>query len=124
MNIFGDYDDLVIDMEGPEKFWAMKSKLRIPRSDIESIAYDPTKPPKKILALPFIKFPGSVIPGLMFAGTFVKRGERDFWYILMRHDGVLSIQTKKGSFNYDRIMISCGAETAQSVDEWWKETKR
>lgn len=121
MKVFGAQNDLIITLEGAERFWAVKSKIILPRASIADIEYDPARPPKKMLALQFFKLPGSVLPGIMFAGTFVKRGERDFWYIRMRYDGVISIKTKKDSFNYDRIMLSCSAEIAQDVVDWWKD---
>lgn len=120
MRIFGAENDLLIEMQGMEKFWTMKSKITLPRTSIADIEYDPSLPPRKALALPFFKFPGSVLPGIMFAGTFIKPGERDFWYIRMKNAGVISITTKKGSFSYDRIMLSCTPEIAQDIADWWK----
>lgn len=120
MRIFGAEDDLRIEMQGLEKFWTLKSRIVLPRAAIANIEYDPAVPPKKTLALPFFKFPGTVLPGIMFAGTFVKRGEREFWYIHFKNPGVISITTKQGSFNYDRIMLTCTPEIAQDIADWRK----
>lgn len=119
MRIVAHPDGLVIELEGLEVFWSLRRRIEIPRRVISSIQFLDEKPPQNF-ALPFIKFPGSVIPGLLMAGRFVKFGERDFWYLRVRHDGMISIRTKPGSFNYDRILLSCDTVTANDIGRWWK----
>lgn len=112
-------DGLVVKMEGLEAIWAMRRQLIIPRNVIANIEYLDQRPPQNF-ALPFIKFPGTVLPQVLMAGSFVKPGERDFWYLRVKHDGMVSITIKAGSFNYNRILLSCDAETANDIGSWWK----
>lgn len=119
MKIFGEGDQLTIQLEGLEKLWALKSRIKIPRQVISNINLL-EESPKKNFALPFIKFPGTVLPGVLLAGSFIKPGERDFWYLRVHHPGVLSIDLDPGSFAYDRIMVSCDSDSAAQAINWWR----
>jgi hypothetical protein len=119
MKITAHPDGLVIEMQGIEVLWTLRKRLVIPRNVISSIEYIDQKPPQNF-ALPFIKFPGTVWPRILMAGTFIKRGEKDFWYLRVRHDGMISIMTKPGRFNYNRVLLSCDDQTANDIGRWWK----
>ena len=119
MNIVAHPDAIDIEMQGLEVFWALRKRLVIPRQVISSIEYIDRKPPQNF-AWPFIKFPGSVLPKVVMAGTFVKPGEKDFWYLRVRHEGMISIVTQPDSFKYDRVLLSCDVETANDIGHWWK----
>lgn len=97
----------------------MRRQLVIPKRAIASIEYIDQKPPQNF-AWPFIKFPGSVLPRILMAGTFVKPGERDFWYLRVKHEGMISIMTIPGSFNYGRVLLSCDSDTANDIGHWWR----
>lgn len=121
MNFILEPAQLTIKMEGFEKFWALKSRLQIPQYAIENITYDLGKPQVSALHRPFFRFPGSALPGILFAGTYMKRGERDFWYLNMQQEGVLSMTFRPGTLNYDRAILSCASpEMAAQIIAWWK----
>ncbi|MFD8805393.1 hypothetical protein, partial [Streptomyces sp. NPDC059597] len=66
---------LVVEMEGLDKLWALKSRLDIPLANVRGATADPgiVKEPKGVRA------PGSHFPGLLVAGSFHTRGEWVFW---------------------------------------------
>lgn len=119
MKITVSPDGLEVEMEGWEVLWALRRRLMIPKQAISNIEYIDEKPPQNF-AWPFIKFPGTVLPKVLMAGTFVKPGEKDFWMLRVRHEGVLRITTAPGSFNYSRVLLSCDADTANDIGRWWK----
>lgn len=119
MKVIAHPDGLLIKLEGLERLWALRRQLSIPKQVIASVQFLDEKPPQNF-ALPFIKLPGTVLPKILMAGQFVKPGERDFWYLRVQHEGMVSIRSKPGSFKYDRVLLSCDAETANDIVQWWK----
>ncbi|WP_069170177.1 hypothetical protein [Streptomyces griseus] len=68
-------DNLVVVIEGLDKFWALKGSLTVPLAHVRGATVDPgiAGEPKGIRA------PGSHLPGVIIAGTFHQDGERVFW---------------------------------------------
>ena len=68
-------NDLVVEIEGLDKLWALKSRLVIPLANVRGATADPgiIRQPKGIRA------PGAKVPGVITAGTFHLDGERVFW---------------------------------------------
>ena len=67
-----DGDSLIVEIEGSDKLWALKSRLIIPLANVLGATADPgvIKEPKGIRA------PGAHVPGVITAGTFHIHGER------------------------------------------------
>lgn len=67
--------DLVVDVEGMDKLWTLKSTLTIPLRHVRGATPDPgvTAEPKGV------RGPGAHIPRLVAAGTFHQDGEKVFW---------------------------------------------
>ncbi len=67
---------LVLDVQGADKLWALKSSLEIPLEHITGIRADP-----EIARGWFhgIRLPGTFVPGVITAGTFYQHGQRLFW---------------------------------------------
>ncbi|SEF96649.1 hypothetical protein SAMN04489712_102652 [Thermomonospora echinospora] len=70
-----DGGTLVVEMEGLDKLWALKSRLEIPLENVRGATIDPgiVREPKGIRA------PGTHLPGVLVAGTFHINGQRVFW---------------------------------------------
>ena len=67
---------LVLNVKGADKLWALKSSLEIPLEHISGIKADPE------IARGWyhgIRMPGTSIPGVITAGTFYQHGNRVFW---------------------------------------------
>lgn len=72
--VFGD--KLVLNIEGADKLWALKSSLEIPLQHVVSVKADPEAAKGWYHG---IRLPGTNIPGVITAGTFYQDGKRVFW---------------------------------------------
>lgn len=67
---------LVITVEGADKFFALKSTLKIPLEHVAGIRADPEVARGWFHGL---RMPGTNIPGVITAGTFYLHERRVFW---------------------------------------------
>ena len=116
-------DLLTIRLEGMEKVWALKGRLQVPRYAVSEIDYLAQRPMLQDF-WGYLRIPGTGVPWRFLAGTFWRKGEREFWFVRMKHQGVLTIGLKPDTFPYHRLRISCSAEMAQDVSDWWRQGKR
>lgn len=91
-------EDLVVEIEGLDKLWALKSRLVIPLVNVRGATADPgmIKEPKGIRA------PGAHVPGVITAGTFHIDGERVFWDV---HDGTRAVVIELADQRYARLVV-------------------
>ncbi|MBL1072779.1 hypothetical protein JK358_00050 [Nocardia sp. 2] len=70
-----DGRNLVVEMPGWEKVWALKGRLEVPLRQVRGIKVDSAyaERPKGI------RFPGTYIPKVITAGTYLHQGEKIFW---------------------------------------------
>ncbi|KIQ65176.1 hypothetical protein [Kitasatospora griseola] len=70
-----DNGTLVVEIEGLDKLWAIKSRIEIPLANVRGATADPgvASEPKGI------KVGGTQWPGLITAGRFRRHGELVFW---------------------------------------------
>jgi hypothetical protein len=79
-------DELTITPKGLNKLWALRRTLTVPVSSITSA---------RVLSgalrdLPLgLRLPGTAIPGIVLAGTYLKRGERSLYVLRDARDMVL-----------------------------------
>ncbi|MFZ0292552.1 MAG: hypothetical protein WAL52_03035 [Candidatus Sulfotelmatobacter sp.] len=69
-------DQLVLNVRGTDKLWALKSSLEIPLKHVIGIRADPA------IAQGWwhgLRMPGTNVPGVITAGTFYQDGKRIFW---------------------------------------------
>jgi hypothetical protein len=93
-----DDDNLIVEIEGLDKLWALKSRLEIPLANVRGATADPgaIKEPKGIRA------PGAHLPGVITAGTFHIDGERVFWDI---HDATKAVVIELADERYARLIV-------------------
>lgn len=120
MKYITEQNQLTVQLEGLEKLWALKSRLQIPAYTIADITFVNEGPNTKG-RWSFLRFPGARIPGILLAGTYTKRGERDFWYIHGKQKGILTITFKPETLNYDRALLSCSRDIAEHLAAWWHQ---
>jgi len=68
--------NLLLQVQGADRLWALKSSLEIPLQHIAGIRADPS------IAHGWwhgFKLAGSNIPGVITAGTFYQHGQQVFW---------------------------------------------
>jgi hypothetical protein len=97
-HLHADGDTLVVEIEGLDKLWALKSRLTIPLANIRGATADPgmIRTPKGIRA------PGSHLPGVITAGTFHIDGERVFWDV---RDPAKAVVIELADERYARLVI-------------------
>jgi hypothetical protein len=93
-----DRDTLVVEVEGLDKLWALKSRLEIPLVSVRGATADPgiIKEPKGVRA------PGTHVPGVITAGTFHIDGERVFWDV---HDAAKAVVIELRDERYARLVV-------------------
>ena len=93
-----DDTDLVIEIEGMDKLWALQSRLTIPLANVRGATADPgiAKEPRGV------RVPGTWIPGVLTAGTFRRDGERVFWDV---HDPADAVVIELRDERYTRLII-------------------
>ncbi|MFG1925264.1 hypothetical protein [Cryptosporangium sp. NPDC048952] len=91
-------DDLVVEIEGMDKLWSLKSRLAIPLVNVRGATADPgiKADPKGLRA------PGTHLPGVLTAGTFHQDGERVFWNI---RDGARAVVIALTDERYARLVV-------------------
>nr|BFE58832.1 hypothetical protein GCM10020063_033580 [Dactylosporangium thailandense] len=93
-----DNGNLVVEIEGLDKLWALKSRLAIPLANVRGATADPgiAREPKGIRA------PGAHIPNVITAGTFHLDGEKVFWDV---HDPRKAVVIELTDERYARLVI-------------------
>jgi hypothetical protein len=69
-----DKDNILLEVLGWHKIWALKGRLQIKKSHIKSI-----KLAEKKLRPPCLRFPGAYIPGVIITGTYYGPKRKEFW---------------------------------------------
>jgi len=91
--------DLVVEVRGWSRLWTFKRRLRVPLSQISAVRWDPT------VAKGWWKgwrIPGTHIPGAIVAGTFYRRGGREFWDV---RDGSNAVTIELERSRYRRLVV-------------------
>ena len=89
---------LILEVQGWDRLWALKSRLEIPIEHLGGVSADPdaTRGWKGFRA------PGTYVPGVITAGTFHLDGERIFWDV---HDPARVIVIDLVDERYRRLVV-------------------
>ena len=93
-----DGNDLIVEVEGMDKLWALKSRLTIPLAHVRGATVDPGIMTED----KGWKWGGSRIPGVIVAGTFSQHGERIFWDV---HDKSKAVVVELHDDTYARLVV-------------------
>ena len=93
-----DGSDLVVEVEGLDRLWALKSRITIPLAHVRGATHDPgiVRDPKGIRA------PGTHLPGVLVAGTYHRDGDKVFWDV---HDPSDAVVIELSDEEYTRLVI-------------------
>jgi hypothetical protein len=115
-------NQLTIELEGFERLWALKHRLQIPHYAISEVDFLAQTPVMQDYG-GFLRFSGTSLPWRFLAGSYVRKGQREFWYVRTQQPGVMTITLKPGALRYGRIRITCSPEIALSIADWWRQTE-
>lgn len=90
--------DLVVEVEGMDKLWSLKSRLTIPLAHVRGATSDPGIVDEG----QGLKLAGARIPGVIVAGTFRQDGERVFWDV---HDKSKAVVIELQDDTYARLVV-------------------
>jgi hypothetical protein len=94
-----DGTDLVVNVEGPDRFWAFKSELRIPLAHVTGSERATEEARKWFHGL---RLGGTNLPGVITAGNFIEREGWVFWDV---HDPQGAIAIHLRDDHYARLVI-------------------
>ena len=94
-----EQENLVINVEGADKLWALKSSLSIPLAHVVKAEHNPEAAKGWWHG---IKFPGTNIPGIITAGSFYQHGEFTFWDV---HHPENAIVITLHDENYKQLVV-------------------
>ncbi|NUR70330.1 MAG: hypothetical protein HOU81_05890 [Hamadaea sp.] len=89
---------LVVEIEGMDKLWALKSRLEIPLANVRGATADPGV----ISESKGIRTAGTHMPGVITAGTFRVDGERIFWDV---RDPAKAVVIELRDERYARLIV-------------------
>jgi hypothetical protein len=92
-------DNAVFEVEGLDKFWALRSRIEVPLAHITGATFDPDAARGWWHGL---RLPGTQIPGLVTAGTFYQHGRRVF-YDVHHPDNTIVVALDHDA--YDQLIV-------------------
>ena len=98
---------IVFDVQGMDKFWALKSQIQIPVIHIASVTIDPEAARGWWHG---IRMPGTQIPGVITAGTFYQHGRRVFYDV---HDTDNTIVITLDHEKFDHLVVEVADPEAE-----------
>jgi hypothetical protein len=126
MKFVAEDDSLTITFEGMEIFWALKRKLVVPRSQIIDLAWEA----QYVLPQRMLRWAGTDLPSVLWAGRFVGGGKRAVLYVQrpvgvswsrnprpMQNVLVLNLRDNR----YDQIIVTCQPDIGAQLAAWWQE---
>ncbi|WP_406299694.1 hypothetical protein OG948_31435 [Embleya sp. NBC_00888] len=93
-----DGGSLIVEMEGLDKLWALKSRLTFPLGHVRGATADPGI----IKERKGFRSPGAHIPGLITAGSYRVHGERIFWDV---RDAGKAVVIELADEQYARLVV-------------------
>ncbi len=93
---------LLVHVRGADTFWAFKSQLEIPLTNIVGAEVDPAVGEHWGDVVKGIRLPGTHAPGVIAAGSFYTSGGWVFWDV---HDPQKALTIKLAHEHYTKLVI-------------------
>jgi hypothetical protein len=109
-------DRLTLTFEGAERFWAFKaSPVSVPRDRVTGVQN--RLPPSTWKTL---RAPGTMVPGLIKAGTYYTPAGKELWYATRAHKGdPLAIELAGGEpYRWIALTIEDSVAWAERIRAW------
>jgi hypothetical protein len=125
MKFILEEEQLVIELEGVEKFFGLKNRLNIPEEKITGLEWHSEMTYDERIW----RVAGTGIPGVLYAGHF--RGHGDWYYLYLHQphgiswvDGAIIAQNTLVittiDFPYRQILVTCLPEIGEQLVRWWR----
>jgi len=114
VNITREGSDFIFEIEGWHKLWSLKSSLRIPASHISKVYHDE----KQSVSVWGFRFPGTQIPGIISAGTFIVKDGTIFCDIT---DAAKAIIVELHDEHYTKLIVDVH-DPAKAIELLTKKT--
>jgi len=98
--------ELVLEVEGLDKLWTLRSRLQLPLAHVRSVQPDPEAARRWFHGF---RLAGSNIPGVLTAGTFYEDGGLVFWDV---HNPERAIALELSHERYRRLIVEVADPTA------------
>ncbi len=92
-------DTLTLHVTGVDRFLALKSSLSVPLAHVAAIDQDVTE---ASVIYHGLRLPGTGIPGVVTAGSFLRDGQWTFWDV---HDPAKSVIVRLRDEHYTRLVV-------------------
>jgi hypothetical protein len=99
VNIIIDGNQAILEVQGFDKLWALRSRLQLPLAHIVSVEANADQVGRWWHGF---KMLGTDVPGLLAAGTFYYQGELVFWDV---HDPANAIVLSLDHERYKKLII-------------------
>jgi hypothetical protein len=93
-----DGSNLIIDVQGLDKIWSLKSRLVILLAHVRGATADPSITSER----KGWRGPGTELPGVIVAGTFHQEGKKVFWDV---HKKEKAVVIELEDETYQRLVI-------------------
>jgi hypothetical protein len=111
VQITQNQNEFIFEIKGIHKFWALRNKIVVPKQNIENAS---KKEEESNFWIGW-RLPGTRIPGLITAGTFVKNGERHFWDVCKSKNAIV-VNLKNSSFKKLIIEVENPSESIELLN--------
>ena len=110
---------LIVTIEGLRRIWALKRGFDIPMDRVVSVAADPdiARTRKGTRA------PGTYLPGVITAGTYFRKGDRNFWDVI-RTQNVIVIELRDEPYRRLILEVEDPTRTVATINGAIAEERR
>jgi hypothetical protein len=98
--------EIIFTTVGWHKIWALKSNIKIPKENIVQAYQDQ----EELKSWSGWRIPGTYIPYLITAGTFYRKGNRNFWDVMNTKNTII-VELKDNFYNKLYIEVENPEET-------------
>ena len=85
VSILTNENEFVFEILGSHKFWAFENIIRVPKNKVVKTYQNPNEFTFWI----GWKMPGTQVPWVITAGTYIKKGKRNFWDVCNKKNAII-----------------------------------
>lgn len=106
-----DVSDLVVHLQGSEKFWGLHGDIRVPLSSVRTVSMQENP----WMRMRGWRMAGVGIPGRIALGTW-RHGQGFDYYVVRRQQPAVEIEANTGRFSRFLISYPDGTDTQEEAD--------